>query len=124
MTTGIQVNPDILRAGAQNVVNSVVAHLQAQRQSYQEAYDLVSSRVFYWTGGHGGSGRMPDAGDKFLNWLAGMISAKITELDSFISGLQTHSANMIELADRTHGADLRATETLNKIARGLDGLGV
>ncbi|AXB42599.1 hypothetical protein [Amycolatopsis albispora] len=117
----IHVEPEILRAGVQQVVSVAIQNWQAQKKAYEEALALVSEpRLGPWDGGHGGTGRTREANNAFLNLVAETVQAKITELQTFIDHMQAHANNLLDLANRTEQADLHAAKLLKDVAHGID----
>ncbi|GAB2740823.1 hypothetical protein [Amycolatopsis magusensis] len=113
----INVDPEILRGGVQQVIAVVIENWRAQQRAYEEALALVTGRVWAWVGGHGGTGRTRAASNAYLDLVAETIQAKITELQTFIEYMQAHANNLLDLAERTEQADLHAANLLKDVAQ-------
>lgn len=118
---GFAMNPEALARRVGLYLDPAIAELTKQKTAYVEAEGLVASRARTWLGGYGGTGRLQEASNTFLDLVGSQVSGLIDTQQGLITALEGYAAGLRSLAKSTRLRDDTVKERFQNIARDIDG---
>jgi hypothetical protein len=117
---GFAMNPEALARRVGLYLDPAIAEFGKQKTAYVEAEGLVASRARPWLGGYGGTGRMQEASNTFLDLVGTEVSGLVDTQQALITALEGYAAGLRSLARTTRLRDDTVQERFQKIARDMD----
>lgn len=119
----LHIYPAQAQGNVETIRNTWVQKFREQHTQCTDARSLVETRGDNWVGGRGGTGRLPQASNEFLGWLAGEINNLTTSQSSFLGEIDKYLTALGGFAGTVRAADDGAAEEFNNIMRDLDAKG-